>query len=51
MKLWKIRAQIFIHLKVKTAANFYNIEYVYIINNLQKEEPAELLKRVKKTNE
>lgn len=38
-------------LKVKTAANFYNLEYVYIINNLQKEEPAELLKRVKKVNE
>ena len=38
-------------LKVKTAANFYNVEFVYIINNLQKEEPGELLKRVKKTNE
>jgi rod shape-determining protein MreC len=38
-------------LKVKTAANFYNVEFVYVINNLQKEEPAELLKRVKKTNE
>ena len=38
-------------LKVKTAANFYNVEFVYIINNLQKEEPAELLKRVKKVNE
>jgi rod shape-determining protein MreC len=38
-------------LKVRTAANFYNLEYVYIINNLQKEEPAELLKRVKKVNE
>lgn len=38
-------------LKVKTAANFYTVEFVYIINNLQKEEPAELLKRVKKTNE
>jgi len=38
-------------LKVKTAANFYNVEFVYIINNLQREEPAELLKRVKKTNE
>ena len=38
-------------LKVKTAANFYNVQYVYIINNLQKDEPAELLKKVKKTNE
>jgi rod shape-determining protein MreC len=38
-------------LKVKTAANFYNVEFVYIINNLQKQEPAELLKRVKKVNE
>lgn len=38
-------------LKVKTAANFYNVQFVYIINNLQKEEPAELLKKVKKTNE
>ena len=38
-------------LKVKTAANFYNTEYVYIINNLQKEEPAQLLKKVKTTNE
>lgn len=38
-------------LKVKTAANFYNVEFVYIINNLLKEEPQELLKRVKKTNE
>jgi len=38
-------------LKLKTAADFYNLEFVYIINNLQKDEPAELLKRVKKTNE
>lgn len=38
-------------IKVKTAANFYNVQFVYIINNLQKEEPAELLKKVKKTNE
>ena len=38
-------------LKVKSAANFYNVQFVYIINNLQKEEPAELLKRVKKINE
>jgi rod shape-determining protein MreC len=38
-------------LTVKTAANFYNQEFVYLINNLQKEEPRELLKRVKKINE
>jgi len=38
-------------LRVKTAANFYNVEFVYVINNLQKDEPAELLKRVKKVNE
>ncbi|MDE3213832.1 MAG: rod shape-determining protein MreC, partial [Bacteroidota bacterium] len=38
-------------MRVKTAANFYNLQYVYIIKNLQKEEPEELLKRVKKTNE
>jgi rod shape-determining protein MreC len=38
-------------LKVKTAANFNNLAFVYIINNLLKEEPAELLKRAKKTNE
>ena len=38
-------------LKVKTAANFYNVQFVYIINNLLKQEPQELLKRVKKTNE
>jgi rod shape-determining protein MreC len=38
-------------IKVKTAANFYNLQYVYIINNLQKQEPQQLLKSVKKTNE
>jgi rod shape-determining protein MreC len=38
-------------LKIKTAANFYNVQFVYVINNLLKEEPQELLKRVKKTNE
>jgi rod shape-determining protein MreC len=37
--------------RVKTAANFYNLQYVYVINNLQKEAPEELLKKVKKTNE
>ena len=38
-------------IKVKTAANFYNLQYVDIINNLQKDEPQQLLKNVKKTNE
>jgi rod shape-determining protein MreC len=38
-------------IKVKTAANFYNLQFVYIINNLQKGEPQQLLKSVKKTNE
>jgi rod shape-determining protein MreC len=38
-------------IKVKTAANFYNLQYVYIINNLQKGEPQQLLKSVKKTSE
>ena len=33
-------------IRVKTAANFYNLQYVYIINNLQKEEPQQLLKKV-----
>ncbi len=33
--------------RIKTAANFQNLEYSYIINNLQKEEPAQLLKKVK----
>ena len=38
-------------MKVKTAANFYNLQYVYLIKNLQKQEPEQLLKRVKKVNE
>jgi rod shape-determining protein MreC len=38
-------------IKVKTAANFYNLQYVYIINNLQKEEARQLLNKAKKTNE
>ncbi|MEP6596031.1 MAG: rod shape-determining protein MreC [Ginsengibacter sp.] len=38
-------------LKIKTAANFYNIQFVYIINNLLKEEPLNLLKRVQATHE
>jgi rod shape-determining protein MreC len=38
-------------IKVKTAANFYTLQYVYIINNLQKQEPQQLLKDVRKRNE
>ena len=38
-------------IKLKTAANFYNLEFLYIIDNLQKGEPEELLKKVKKINE
>jgi rod shape-determining protein MreC len=37
--------------KVKTAADFYNVQFVNIINNLKKDEPQQLLKKVKKTNE
>lgn len=33
--------------RVKPAANFENLQYCYIINNLQKEEPQQLLKKVK----
>lgn len=32
--------------KIKTAANFQNLQYAYIINNLQKDEPGQLLKKV-----
>ncbi len=38
-------------IKIKTGANFYNLQYVNIINNLQKDEPQQLLKSVKKINE
>jgi rod shape-determining protein MreC len=38
-------------LKIKTGANFYNIQFVYVINNLLKDEPQQLLKRVQKANE
>jgi rod shape-determining protein MreC len=38
-------------IKVKTATNFYNLQYVNVIDNLQKDEPEQLLKSVKKTNE
>ncbi len=37
--------------KVRTAANFYNVQFVYIINNILKDEPLKLLKKVQKTNE
>lgn len=33
--------------RVIPAANFENLQYVYIINNLQKEEPEQLLNKVK----
>ncbi|MEO6455562.1 MAG: rod shape-determining protein MreC [Ginsengibacter sp.] len=38
-------------LKIKTAVNFYNVQFVYIINNILKEEPSQLLKKVQKINE
>ena len=38
-------------IRIKTATNFYNLQYVNVINNLQKEEPEQLLKSVKKINE
>jgi rod shape-determining protein MreC len=38
-------------LKIKTAANFYNVQFVYIINNLLREEPSQLLKKAQTTNE
>jgi rod shape-determining protein MreC len=34
-------------IRINPAANFENLQYGYIINNLQKEEPAQLLKKVK----
>jgi len=37
-------------IRVKTAANFYNLQYVNIIDNLQKDEPEQLLKKVQKIN-
>lgn len=38
-------------IKVRTAANFYNLQYVYVINNLQRAEARDLLNKVKKKNE
>lgn len=37
--------------KIKTAVNFYNVQFVYIINNILKEEPMQLLKKVQHKNE
>jgi rod shape-determining protein MreC len=34
-------------IRLNPAANFENLQYAYVINNLQKEEPAQLLKKVK----
>ena len=33
--------------RIKTAADFENLQYSYIINNLQKDEPQQLLKKLK----
>lgn len=38
-------------IRVKTAADFYNIQFVYVINNLKKDELNDIRKRVKKANE
>jgi rod shape-determining protein MreC len=38
-------------IKLKSAANFYNLQYVYSIDNLQKEEMNKLLDKVKKQNQ
>ncbi len=38
-------------LRLKTAANFYNLEFLYIIDNMQKNEPEKLLKKIQKINE
>lgn len=35
-------------IKLRTAANFYNLSYVYVINNLQKKESTDLLNKVLK---
>lgn len=37
-------------IKLKTGANFYNLQFVNVINNLKKEEPKALLEKVKKIN-
>jgi rod shape-determining protein MreC len=38
-------------IRVKTAADFYNLQYVYVINNLKTGELKDIMKRVKKANE
>ena len=38
-------------IKLKTAVNFNNLQFVEVINNLQKQELNELLKQAKKANE
>lgn len=40
-----------ISLKIKTAADFYNVQYAYIINNILKEEPSQLLQKAQKAHE
>ncbi|MBW7846416.1 MAG: rod shape-determining protein MreC, partial [Bacteroidia bacterium] len=34
-------------LRISPAANFENLQYAYVMNNLQKEEPQQLMKKVK----
>lgn len=38
-------------LKIKTSANFANVQYVFVIDNLMKDKIEELLKKAQKTNE
>ena len=38
-------------IELRTAADFYNLQYVYAIDNLQKEEMTDLLDKVKKQNQ
>lgn len=38
-------------LKVKTAVNFYNLQFAYVLDNLQKEELNKLLDKAKKTTQ
>ncbi len=38
-------------IEFRTAADFYNLQYVYSIDNLQKEEMNKLLDKVKKQNQ
>ena len=38
-------------LKIKTAVDFANVQFVFVIDNLKKDETEELLKRAQKTNE